>query len=122
MTALRQTPTTRSTFIILPFILFFLLFMSASQTTGAEPANKFFYDEKGRVIREEIDTGSGRIDTWVTYREGRAVLQAVDTDKDGKPDAWYHLASNRQVEKAGERQQRRRQARCLDGLSAGRAD
>src|SRR5574337_554047 len=90
MTAILHS--SRSLFTFLSFFLALFLFISfAHHAGGAEPASKYFYDKKGQVIREEVDsTGSGRIDTWVTYQDGRPFLQAVDTNQDGKPDAWYH--------------------------------
>ena len=80
---------------------FIFLFLCVLPARGADPASKYFYDEKGQIIREEVDsTGSGRTDTWITYKDGIPVLQAVDTNKDGKPDTWYHLTPDGQVANA----------------------
>ena len=79
----------------------FLLALLNQAGWALEPMSKSFYDEKGQIIREEVDsTGSGKIDTWITYKDGKPILQAVDTDKDGKPDTWYHIGSDGQVARA----------------------
>lgn len=47
-----------------------------------------FYDSHGDLLRVEQDTnGSGMVDMWSYYQDGRLVRVARDTDGDGTPDS-----------------------------------
>ncbi len=48
-----------------------------------------YYDETGRLIRQEEDSRlDGRLDTWTFHEAGRAVRKESDTNGDGKVDLW----------------------------------
>lgn len=56
-----------------------------------------YYDETGRLIRQEEDSRlDGRLDTWTFHEAGRAVRKESDTNGDGKVDLWafYDGAGN----------------------------
>ncbi len=48
-----------------------------------------YYDETGRLIRQEEDSRlDGRLDTWTFHEDGRPVRKESDTNGDGKVDLW----------------------------------
>jgi antitoxin component YwqK of YwqJK toxin-antitoxin module len=56
-----------------------------------------YYDETGRLVRQEEDSRlDGRLDTWTFHEAGRAVRKESDTNGDGKVDLWvfYDAAGN----------------------------
>ena len=56
------------------------------------------YDERGKVLREELDYNSdGKMDTFYYYKEG--VLQRVEIDSKfvGKVDIWVYLLDGKYV-------------------------
>ncbi len=47
------------------------------------------FNDKGETLREEADGDyNGKIDTWITYANGRITKQILDLNSDGKPDEW----------------------------------
>ena len=48
-----------------------------------------YYDETGRLVREEEDSRlDGRLDTWTFHKDGRPIRKESDTTGDGKVDLW----------------------------------
>ncbi|MFQ5883182.1 MAG: hypothetical protein ACE5I9_12085 [Candidatus Methylomirabilales bacterium] len=48
-----------------------------------------YYDETGKLIRQEEDSRlDGRLDTWTFHEDGRPVRKESDTNGDGKVDLW----------------------------------
>ena len=48
-----------------------------------------YYNDEGKVERVELDrSGDGKIDEWVTYKDGKPFASERDTNADGKPDIW----------------------------------
>ncbi len=57
-----------------------------------------YYDEKGKVSREELDyNDDGKMDTFYYYKDG--VLQRVEIDSrfNGKVDIWIYLLDGKYV-------------------------
>lgn len=47
------------------------------------------FNDKGESLREEADSNyDGRIDTWITFSNGRMQQVALDLDHDGRPEEW----------------------------------
>ena len=47
------------------------------------------YNAKGEAVHEEADTNyDGKLDTWVSFVNGRISEEDLDTDYDGKVDVW----------------------------------
>lgn len=47
------------------------------------------FNDKGEALHEEADSNyDGKIDTWITFANGRIAKEALDTDGDGQPDEW----------------------------------
>lgn len=63
-----------------------------NSTADGQVVARFFYDEKGNVIRQERDTnGDGKMDRWIFYdSEGKIERIEQDEDVDGKPDLWLY--------------------------------
>ncbi len=54
-----------------------------------KPDRAEYYDEKGEIIRVEVDPdGDGVIDETIYYENGKPKKGAKDTNKDGKQDVW----------------------------------
>lgn len=51
------------------------------------------FNDKGESLREEADTNyDGRVDSWITFSNGRIAKHELDLNADGKPDRWkYYL-------------------------------
>jgi hypothetical protein len=49
------------------------------------------FNEKGESLHEEADTDyDGKIDTWITFANGRIAKEELDTNSDGRPDVWKY--------------------------------
>jgi YD repeat-containing protein len=75
------------------FVAFLLALFAYDSARGQLPSGvvaRFYYDEQGRVIRQEKDTnGNGKIDLWIYYnKEGSVERVEKDVNFDGKPDIW----------------------------------
>ena len=47
------------------------------------------FNEKGEPLHEEADSDyDGKVDTWITFANGRVGKEVLDTNGDGKPDVW----------------------------------
>ena len=47
------------------------------------------YDQTGQVQKVEADTNSnGKMDEWVTYKNGKPIKKEKDQNEDGKVDVW----------------------------------
>lgn len=47
------------------------------------------FNDKGETLREEADTSyDGKVDSWISFANGRIVKHEVDRNGDGKPDRW----------------------------------
>lgn len=47
------------------------------------------FNDKGEAMREEADTNyDGKVDSWISFANGRIVKHELDRNGDGKPDQW----------------------------------
>jgi len=54
------------------------------------------YSDKGEAQREEADTNyDGRVDSWITFANGRIVKHEIDRNGDGKPDQWKYYVQGK---------------------------
>ena len=93
-----------------------------------QPVASFFYDNRGRVVRQEQDTnGDGKMDRWTYYNvqgqverveqdmnfDGKADVtayyesgtpsrQEVASRNDGQIDTWYYLNAKGEIERKGQ--------------------
>lgn len=52
------------------------------------------FNEKGESFHEEADANyDGRMDTWITFNNGRIQKESIDRNFDGKPDEWKYYVS-----------------------------
>ena len=64
--------------------------MSGNFSAAQQPIASFYYDDQGKVVRQERDTnGDGKMDRWTHYdAEGRMERAEHDVNLDGKPDVF----------------------------------
>ena len=76
--------------LFVAFLLGLFVYDSAGGQLPPGVVASFYYDEQGRVIRQEKDTnGDGKIDLWIYYnKEGSVERVEKDVNFDGKPDIW----------------------------------
>ncbi|KYF63674.1 hypothetical protein [Sorangium cellulosum] len=54
------------------------------------------YNDKGESLHEESDANyDGRIDTWLTFANGRLAEVRIDSDHDGNPDEWKYYSGGK---------------------------
>tara|TARA_B100000315_G_scaffold160070_1_gene148603 strand:- start:480 stop:785 length:306 start_codon:yes stop_codon:yes gene_type:complete len=53
-------------------------------------ADRFeYYNAKGEILKVEGDSdGDGKMDEWISYKNGQPLKSEKDTNGDGKPDVW----------------------------------
>lgn len=51
------------------------------------------FNDKGEALHEEADSNyDGKLDTWITFANGRIAKEALDGDGDGQPEEWKYYA------------------------------
>jgi hypothetical protein len=51
------------------------------------------FNDKGEALHEEADSNyDGKIDTWITFANGRIAKEALDGDGDGQPEEWKYYS------------------------------
>jgi hypothetical protein len=54
------------------------------------------FNEKGEPLREEADSNyDGKVDTWISFANGRIAKETLDQNGDGKPDQWKYYVNGR---------------------------
>lgn len=63
--------------------------ISVDTNYDGKPDRTEYYDEKGAIIKAEVDSnGDGSIEETIIYEKGKPVKGVKDSNKDGKPDVW----------------------------------
>jgi hypothetical protein len=89
LTGVRTASKTRK--IVFGFVAILMGILCWSLAEAQRPVASFFYDEQGRVTRQERDrNGDGKIDLWIFYNQD-GQLERVEHDEnfDGKPDIFF---------------------------------
>src|SRR5687767_1513346 len=74
------------------FLVSSLYLFAPVPVASQQPIARFFYDDRGTVVRQERDTnGDGKMDHWTYYgRQGQIEKVEQDANFDGKPDVFVH--------------------------------
>lgn len=72
-----------------------------SDSTGSGVVDyRVFYDQRGKVAREEMDYfHRGRMDTFYYYKDGVLERVEIDSKGTGKIDIWVYLVDGKFVQR-----------------------